>query len=544
MRPQGGGPILEHVSRNLRVVSLCTVLSRVLGLVRDSALAASFGTGPILDAFTLAFRIPNLARALLGEGAVATAFLPVLVAEIEHSGREAASRLISALFLTLAVLLCGLIGVTELALWWLGSVTTLSPEAELLRRLTAVLLPYVVLICLAAQVSTVLHASQQFLWPALIPVVLNLAWLLSLWCVVPWWTDPVAQVTAMSVCVLIAGGLQLAFPLPAVWRLGYRPRSDWRSALPRVGEIFRHVAPVVLGLSITHLNVLLDSAIAWGLSQPTSGPNAIAWLGGTPYPLAAGATSALYLGQRMYQFPVGVFGVALGTVLYPLFSAHAQRGDWPQLRADFALGLRLVAAIGLPASAGLVLLAEPIATGFFQYGRFDAADTAQTAPIIAAYGLGVWAYCGLLIVQRGFYALGDRITPLQVGLVAVLLNVALNLTLIWWLGGVGLAASTALVSMLQCVATGWLLQRRLGGLDLKSVGLTVGKALGATVLMYAAGRFTLAALSLGDGLGGRGMRILVPLAVSLGVYFAVAAVVRLREPWELVRLTRRRGEAP
>jgi putative peptidoglycan lipid II flippase len=535
---------LERVWKNLRIVSLCTVLSRVLGLVRDAAMAATFGNGPVLDAFSLAFRIPNLGRALLGEGAIATAFLPALVAEVERDGTAGASRFVSALLVTLTALLCALVGIAELALWGLGGVIPLSAEAVLLRDLTALLMPYVIFICLAAQVATVLHASGRFLWPALIPVVLNLVWLAGLWGIVPLWSEPGAKVRVMSACLVIGGAAQLLFPLPALWSLGYRPVADWRRALPEVRAIFGQAAPVLIGLSITQVNVFFDSAVAWTLARPEAGPDAIAWLGGAPYPLTSGTASALYFGQRLYQFPLGVFGVALGTVLYPLFAAHAQRGDWTQLRADFSLGVRLVVAIGLPASAGLVLLAEPLAAGCFEYGRFDAADTRQTAQMIAAYGLGVWAYCGLLIVNRAFYALGDRRTPLNVGFAAVGLNVALSLMLIWPFAGVGLAIATSLVAMTQCLASGWLLTRRLGGIDRREVSVVVGKAVLATLCMGLAGYGVLAALQAAPGLGGRALRILVPLVVSLATYFAAAALLKFREPWDLVRTSKRAGTAP
>jgi putative peptidoglycan lipid II flippase len=533
------GRPLEHVSRNLRIVSVCTAISRVLGMVRDAVMAATFGAGPVLDAFALAFRIPNLARSILGEGAVATAFLPVLVAELNEGGKPAASRLTSALLATLAAGMGVFVLIAELVLWWWGSAWTLGPEAELLQRLLVILAPYLILVCLTAQVSTLLHASGEFLWPALIPIGLNVVWLLSLWGMVPWWSDPATQVQVMAACVVAAGGLQFLLPLSAVWRLGYRPMGDWRRSMSRVGEILHNVWPVLLGLSITQLNTAFDSLVAWGLAKPVAGADAIAWLGGVPYPLTSGTSSALYFAQRLYQFPLGVFGVALGTVLYPLLSAHAQRGDWAQLRSDYALGLRLVAAIGLPASAGLMLLAEPLAAGCFRYGKFDAEATRQTAQMIAAYGVGVWAYCALLIVHRGYYALGDRLTPLYVGFGAFGVNTVLNLTSIWWLGGVGLALSTAVTAMLQCAMAGWLLQRRLGGVEWTSCRAAIVKTLFATALMYAAGDVVLASLPDGQGLADRAVRVVAPLTVSLLVFFAVAALIRLQEPWELIRRSRR-----
>ena len=509
-------------------------------MLRDQAMTTLFGAGSVLDAFTVAFRLPNLARVLLGEGALTTAFLPVVVEELNHRGRESAVRVTWAVFVTLGVVLCGLVVVAEVALGLLVSFVELSPETRLLCRLTAVLLPYVILICLAAQLGAVLNALGQFVWPALVPVVLNIVWLAALWWVIPvWWSDAISQIHATAVCVVIAGGLQLAVLFPIVWRCGFAYRSDWRLAFGSVRRVAREMLPVVIGLSITQLNAVIDSFVAWGFARP-EGAGPLMPLPWSPeYPLQAGTATALYLGQRLYQFPLGVFGVALGTVLFPLFTQHAQRGDSVRLRGDLSLGIRLVLAIGLPASAGLMLVAHPLATLFFQYGKFDAAAARLTGDMIVCYGAGVWAYCGLLILQRAFYAAGDRLTPMSIGLGAMALNVVLNVTLIWPLGARGLALSTALVAALQCGATCMLLQRRVGLLDWREIARTGGKTLIAVAAMSLV---SLACLALtganivadDDGMLLRGIKLAVPLAAGFATFFGSAWLLRLREPWMIL----------
>lgn len=523
---------LRNVSRNLRVVSLCTVASRILGLLRDQAMGTLFGAGSILDSFTVAFRLPNLARVLLGEGALTTAFLPIVVEELNQRGRESAVRVTWAIFVALAAVLCGLVIVAEVALAVLVWLVPLSPESRLLCQLTGILLPYVILICLAAQLGSVLHALGRFLWPALVPVVLNFVWLAALWWVIPvWWSDEVSQIQATAVVVVLAGGLQLAFLLPVVWKSGFGYQSDWRTSFFAVHRVARDMLPVVIGLSITQLNTVIDSLVAWGFAQPEGGGPWMPLTNSIAYPLQSGTATALYLGQRLYQFPLGVFGVALGTVLFPLFTRHVQRGELDRLSDDLSLGIRLVLAIGLPASAGLMLVAHPLATLFFQYGKFDAAAARLTGDMIVCYGAGVWAYCGLLILQRGFYALGDRMTPMSIGLAAMLLNVILNLTLIWPLGGRGLALSTALVAMLQCAATCMLLQRRVGLLQWKRIASTAVRTLFAVAIM------SVVCLSLtrspvpGDGLKVRGIKLVVPLIAGTATFFGVAWLVGLREPY-------------
>lgn len=523
---------LQNVSRNLRVVSLCTIVSRIFGLLRDQAMGTLFGAGEVLDSFTVAFRLPNLARVLLGEGALTTAFLPIVVEELNHRGRESAARVTWAVFVALSLALCALVIVAEVGLGLLVSCVALAEETRLLCRLTALMLPYVILICLAAQLGAVLQALGRFMWPALVPVVLNVVWLAALWWVIPvWWSDPIQQIQATAVCVLIAGGLQLAFMVVILWKCGFGYRSDWRTSIGVVRRVAREMLPVVLGLSITQLNAVLDSFVAWGFAQP-DGAGPLMPLPGSPaYPLHAGTATALYLGQRLYQFPLGVFGVALGTVLYPLFARHAQRGDVGKLRSDLSLGVRLVLSIGLPASAGLMLIAHPLATLFFQYGKFDAAAARQTGDMILCYGSGVWAYCGLLILQRGFYASGDRLTPMYVGLTAMIVNIILNLTLIWPLGGRGLALSTALVAALQSVATCLLLQRKIGSLEWRQIGWTAVRTLVAVIVMCGVCLALTQATTTTDGVATRGIKLALPLVAGGITFLGVAWLLRLREPW-------------
>lgn len=535
---------LKHVSSNLRLVSLCTMSSRVLGLMRDQAMGVLFGAGPIMDAFTVAFRLPNLARVLLGEGALTTAFLPIFVADMHERGRESAARVSWAVFLSLIAVLCSVIVVAEALLMSVSHCVELGFEARLLLNLTSILLPYVVLICLAAQMGAVLNALGQFLWPALLPAFLNVIWLVTLWLIVPLWPDKVSRIYVTAACVVVGGAIQLLVPLPVLYRNGFGYRSDWRIAMDRVWKIAGNMLPVVIGLSITQLNAVLDSFIAWGFTQPEAIESTAPLLRLSQYPLREGTATALYLGQRLYQFPLGVFGVALGTVLFPLLTSHAQRGEMDRLKADLSLGVRLVVAIGLPASAGLMLIGHPLASLFFQYGNFDAEDARLTGDMIIAYGSGVWAYCGLLILQRGFYAIGDRMTPMYVGLVAMIMNIIMDLTLIWPLGGRGLALSTAMIAATQCVVTALLLQRKIGTLLWREIAVTTLKTLVATGIMAVTCAGLSALLESQGPAAGRAIRLAVPLIASAVVFLLVARLIRLPEPWQLITGRRSRDVGP
>ena len=518
----------------LRIVSLCTLLSRVLGLVRDVGMAMLFGNGAVMDAFSVAFRIPNLARRFFGEGALTAAFLPVFVGEIENNGKASAWKVGSAVLVLLGLSLCLFVLLAELALWAYAACMPLSDEAALLIRLTAIMLPYLILICLSAQISAMLHALGHFTWPALVPVFLNVIWIAGIWWIAPRFETPAAQVTAVSGCILFAGVFQMVAPWPALRRLGFRYDPRWREAKTKVKEIIAAMLPVLLGLSITQLNALADSLIAWGFSAPESASAAEL----AKYPMASGTASALYLGQRMYQFPLGVFGVALGTVMFPLLSRHAQRGDVLELKRDFILGLKLVIGIGLPASVGLVILAEPLTELLFHRGAFDAQDAAQTSRMICSYGIGVWAYSALLIVHRGFYAMGDRSTPLKVGILAVVFNLILSFSLIWPLGGQGLALATAFTAMLQLAGVTWAFEWRVGRLDWRSLWETVFKSAIASCLMGLACWQTHLMLSQ-SALSSRLINAAAPIGVSLIVYFTAAKLLNLNELALLIRRGKR-----
>ena len=516
----------------LRIVSACTLASRVLGLLRDTAMAALFGAGPILDAFTVAFQIPNLARQLLGEGALTAAFLPAFLREQRQSGPEAARQLTSATFVQLGQLLTGIVIAGELVIGTLLLSLDLHPDVARLLQLLGLFAPYVILVCLTALLCAALQSLNRFFWPAVLPVLLNLFWLGAVAVVPRVCADPESQIRWIAVSLLGAGLIQLGVPLLILHQAGYRWSATWRDSLPQVREVFHSMLPVVVGVTLSQLNALVDRVLAWGLSLPVWGEASHpAW-----WPvLESGTASALYLGQRMYQFPLGVFGVALGTVLFPILTRHAEQGDIPGFRADLTLGLRLSLAIGLPASAGLMLVAGPLSTALFQHGRFDVHDAALTAGMVRAYGSAAWAFILLLIANRGFYALHDRQTPVQIGKWAVVWNLVLSAILIYPLQGAGLAWGTSLATMAQAVWSMTRLARLSGGLDwplartslLKTLvccGVMVGVVLGLQLIHWPGDSFKVRLAILG-----------AQCLAGGAAYLASAWLVGLDEPWMLVR---------
>ena len=315
------------MTSGLRTVSILTFLSRVLGLVRDVGMAAAFGNGPLMDAFSVAFRFPNLARGMFGEGALTAAFLPAFLHERTHQGEEAGWRLASGVIAVLTIGLTACVVVAEIVLIVVWLRCDEAGDLRLLVGLTAVLLPYLVLICVVAQLSAVMYGLNHFTWPSLEPVLMNLVWIASLWWIVPRLASPTARIYAVALAIVASGLFQLVAPLPTLRRLGFHYLADWRKSQARLIDLGKAVFAVTVGLSVTQLNTLLDSMIAWGFSRPDGAADVINWLPGVhAYPLESGTASALYFGQRaMYQFPLGVFGVALGTVVVSRFVATSAR---------------------------------------------------------------------------------------------------------------------------------------------------------------------------------------------------------------------------
>jgi len=513
-----------------------TLASRVLGMVRDMATAALFGLSGkgVADAFVMAYCIPNLFRRLFGEGALAASYLPVLSAQLEKD-RQGAWQLASVLFTWLVVLLSGLVVLGEGMLLAAGWIWGDRPGVPLLLGLSAVMLPYLMLICLAAQLSATLHALSHFTVPALTPTVLNLCWLAAAWlaCFAP---DQESQAYVLAVAIVVAGLLQVAVQVPMLRRRGFR--FDYNPAASRepLRRIGRTMAPMLIGLSVTQINTFNDRLMAWVLARSADGPERIPWLGdAVRYPLKQGAVAGIYYAERIYEFPVGIMGLAVATAIFPLLSRHAARGDRAKLGSDLALGLRMVICLGVPAGVGLIMLAQPIARLLFERGNFTADDTARAARMIACYASGVWAYCASHVLVRGFYALGDARTPVKVAAWVVGLNLLLNLLLVWPLAEAAFAVATALSAVVQVVVLMWIFSRRRAPLRWSELAATAARTVLATLLMAAAGYGVLGLIAPVAGLLNELVRVLVPLGTSGAVFCLAYRLLGGRELQMLLR---------
>ncbi len=432
--------------RDARTVMGFTLLSRITGLGRDTALAALLGLGALADAFHMGFLLPHLFRRLFGEGALSAAFIPQYTQLVE-SDRPQARRLAWAMvsLLLVALSLVVLLGEVVLAamLHW-GQFTDTSYTAI---KLIMLMLPYMPLVCAVALVGGMLQVHGKFGPTAAAPILLNLAMItaasLSIWKI-----GPQQGVYLVGLFILGAGLLQLLWQVVAVWS-SEPPTLDFSGSRKHLTSIFKIMLPMLAGLAVFQINSAMDTFLSYLLSS-RDGSSVMAIIAGKQlfYPIQSGAVAALAWSQRLYQFPLGVFGIAVATAIFPALSRYAitDRNSFEQTLRN---GLRLTVFIGLPASVGLILVRLPLTRLIFQYGRFDLEDAARVSTILGGYAIAIWAYSATHVLTRGFYAIKDARTPLRITVVNVLLNLSLNCILIWYMGAAGLAWSTALCAIWQ-----------------------------------------------------------------------------------------------
>jgi putative peptidoglycan lipid II flippase len=438
------------------------MVSRVLGLVRDAVLAAFFGLGAVTDAFFVAFMVPNLFRRLFGEGALSAAFIPTY-ADLLQRDHALARRLATAIVAGVAAFVGLLTVLLEVALYIALTSRRWSYDTELAIRLTMLMAPFTPMICTVALVGGVLQVKGRFASQNIAPTLMNLvviaATLLACSGVPPNSRSPMIHAVAAS--VVLAGVIQLVWVIGSAWRL----RSFGLGVSGLRGPtlaILRMMGPMVLGLGVLQINTLMDNVIAMALSPKQGGPTQLHLLGWRlNYPIPDnGAVAALTLAQRLYQFPIGVFAVALATAIFPALARAASLNDRGELDKDafqriLANGLRLTLFISLPASLGLVLVRVPLARVIFERGEFKTPDALRVAGVLAAYSAAVWAYSITQVVTRAFYALQRPRAPLAISLRMVLLNIVGNLSLVWVTGVSGLAWATSLCAIVQAA---WLLR--------------------------------------------------------------------------------------
>jgi putative peptidoglycan lipid II flippase len=521
------------------VIALATVASRVLGLVRDQVFAFFFGAGNDMDAFLIAFRIPNLLRDLFAEGAMSAAFVPAFTRQVMLNGKDRAWRfgnnVITALLaVTLPLALLGMLFAGPIVRMYAHDYGQIPGKIELTIRLTRVMMPFLTLVALAAAMMGMLNAMHRFFMPALSPAMFNVATILCAVTLVP--LMPAAGLPAVMAVAIgtIAGGIgQIAVQWPSLRREGfrYRPVLDVRDGDLR--ELGALMVPSVVGLGAVQVNLFVNSILATG-----EGTGAVSWLN--------------YAFRLMY-LPIGLFGVSIATAAIPEISRHAAREDLAGMRGAITRALRLMSMLTVPATLGLAVLAGPIVALIFERGSFAAADTRATSAALVCYAPGLIGYAVVKLASPSFYALRDSRTPAVVGVLSMVLNVVLNLVLVRLMGYRGLAIGTALAALFNGGVLLWLLSGRLGGLEGRRTAIVFTKIVVASIAMAASAwgiEHALRLVEWGSRTAARALQVGSAIGVGLLVLGASAHLLRIdefREARELaltaVRRTRSRHTA-
>lgn len=524
----------RNVIRFAFTVGGFTMLSRVLGMVRDVLTAGIFGTSLAMSSFVVAFRIPNLFRALFGEGALSSAFIPVFMQARRQEGEAPAWRLARRVGTLVGVTLLGIValGIVGMSLWLLRP--QVGAEAAAVLPLARIMLPYVFFICMAALAMAVLNSYRLFSVSAFTPALLNITWILAILFIIPIvHGGPARQIQALAWTVFAAGAVQLAYQIPPLLRVGWRPGldTDWRD--PRVKQVFLLMGPSALGLAVNQVNVMVNSLIA------------LYWVG-------AWAPSALFYAERLLYFPQGILATALGTVLLPVLSDFAVQHKHDEMRGAIHHGLRTLLFVMTPAAIGLFVLAPAIVQMLFEHGSFDWHSTMLTSRALSFYAPGLMVFCLAKVFVPAFYALQDTRTPVRVGLCAVTLNLTLNivsaLTLPEYWKHAGMALSTVVSEGFNGLVLALLLRRRLGPFGIRGILAGLWRALGAAIAMAATAFYAERVITtwLYVYVPHKAAQLIgVPLAIALGmaVYFGAARLFRFPELGFVLDALRTRKQA-
>jgi putative peptidoglycan lipid II flippase len=466
----------SRMARSAGLIGIATMASRILGVIRETVLAFIFGagSGPEMDAFNVAFRVPNLLRDLFAEGAMTAAFIPAFTATLANRGRAEAWRL-GNLVINALLVVTGLFVV--LGIIFAGPITHLMASGRefadvpgklaLTTLLTRMMLPFLTTVAVAVALMGMLNSLHRFFIPALSPAMFNVATIACAILLVP--VMPafgLPGIAAIAIGTVLGGLGQILLQWPALRREGfrYRPILDFRD--PALREILHLMGPGTLGLAAVQINVFVNTYLA--TTQPQ------------------GAVSWLNYAFRLMYLPIGLFGASIATAAVPVISRYAAASDKDGVRSTVSEGLRLMLMLNVPATIGLVALAHPIVAFLLERGRFTGADTAATAAALMCYAPGLIGYSAVKIASPTFYSLKDSRTPVVISVMTVGLNLTLNLILIRVMGYRGLALGTAVAAMFNAVALLWLLRGRIGGIEGHRIATAFGKILTASVLMGAA----------------------------------------------------------
>lgn len=454
----------RHLMKAAAVVGIMTLVGRVLGLCRDIVSAKTFGTSWQWDAFLYAFMLPNLFRRIVGEGGLTSAFIPVYNEISAKVSREEAFRFTSITVTFLACMLFVFILAVEGLLALLIGIGFRSPTVMLTLDLSRVLFPYLWFISLYAIGMGVLNSHRHFFAPSLGGPILDLVWIVGvLW--VPAWAagDYVERIRWLSYAILFGGFLHVAVEIPPLLKIGFRFCWIWDMSYVWLKKVWTLLLPVTLSFAVVQINITIDMTLGMLI-----GP---------------GANSSLWYGNRLMQFPLGIFALAMGTVLLPMMSQQIARGEKEASKKTLSFALRSIFFIILPSSVGLIVLREPIMRVLFERGEFDAVSTARSAAVLLGYTIGLFAFAGQKIMNSGYYAAHDSKTPMKTSMIALGSNIVLNLILMVPFREAGLAIATSISGIFQFGQLIYYYPKKVGEFPFREVAYSFLRILLASVVM-------------------------------------------------------------
>jgi putative peptidoglycan lipid II flippase len=503
----------SQVFKAAGVVGAATLLSRMLGYIRDAVIAWYFGAGLNSDAFIAAFRIPNLLRKLLGEGSISNAFVPVLTDYLARDGKDEALRLAKSALWVMSIILvivsiCGII-LSPLIVKIIAPGFVDSPgKISLTIVLTRIMFPYIFFIGLVALCMGILNVFGHFATPALAPVLLNLAMILSIFFLCPHFSKPVLGLAAG---VMIGGVLQLGFQVPAMVKKGFLFRQKAKILHPGLKKIGQLLLPVVFGGAVYQINTLVDQLLGSLLKE--------------------GSITYLYFADRLVQFPLGIFAIAAATAVLPVLSRQAATHDVEALKDTFSYSVRLTLFLTIPSMVGLIILRGPIIALLFQRGEFSPQAARLTAMALLYYAIGLWAFSAVRVVAATFFALKDTRTPMIMATVSIMANILLGIVLMGPLGHGGLALATSLASVLNLGLLVYALRRKLGSLGWRRIAQSACKTMGNAAIMgavvWTVARFFIETER--DAFTGRIAAVAVCVMIGLAVFGVCAYLTRSPE---------------
>ncbi len=513
----------KKITSAAAILSSATMMSRFAGLVRDMVIASFFGAGFGSDAFFMAFTIPNLLRRFFAEGSLTAAFVPTFTKTRHQNGEDEAHRVVNICWSLLVVVMllvtiCGIL----LAPWLVkcigGGFAQISGKLELTVYLTRLMFPYIFFVSLLALLTGVLNVYGHYFVPAFSPLLLNLAMIVS---AILFAGDFTVPIEALAWGVLVGGVLQLAMTIPVIHRYGFNLKLnfDWRDVI--VQRIGRLMIPGIVGVAIYQINIVVTRLLSSFLEQ--------------------GSVSYLYYGQRLFEFPQGIFVVSLAQAVLPTMSKQAAAGDITAVKESLRYALTLIMLITIPASAGLMVCAVPIYSQLFMSGAFSYADVQQTALALAAYAPGLLFVGISRVIVPTFYAMQDTRTPVWVSFWTLLVNVAGGLWLMSLYQHIGLAIALTISSVFNALILLFLLKRHLGNINLIGVVSIGVKIVVATLLMVV---IVYKLLLFGDwsvGFNGSNLSILL-VAVGSGImaYAISCYAMQIKEMHDVVQMVKRR----